>query len=90
MCFVPMMQDTSVVANFTVKPSDSGGTGGGSSESPVTPGPTSSSASPTPTPPPTKVTKKPLRCKKGFREVKKKGKALCVRTKAKPKKGRRG
>ena len=82
-----------MVANFTVKPSDSGGTGGGSSESPVTPGPTSSSASPTPTPStpaPTKVTKVPLRCKKGFREVKKKGKALCVRTKVKPKKSRRG
>lgn len=39
-CFVPMMQDTSVVANFTAKPSDSGGTVGGSSKSPVTPGST--------------------------------------------------
>jgi Carboxypeptidase regulatory-like domain/Divergent InlB B-repeat domain len=94
-CFVPMLQDTSVVADFTAKPSDSGVTGGGgSSGSPVTPGSTSSPVSPTPTssaPAPTQVTKKPLRCKKGFREVKKKGKARCVRTKAKPKKkGRNG
>jgi hypothetical protein len=85
-CLVTLGEDTSVVANFIAKPSDAGGSGG-SLDQPAVANPTGSSNPPgPPASTPKHATKKPPHCKKGFRTVKRKGKARCVKVKARGKK----
>ena len=90
-CIVLVLEDKTVVANFAARPSSGGGsTGSGETPAPaVAPAPTIAPPAPTvpsiPTPAPTGTAKKPLKCKKGFRRVAQKGKARCVKAKAKAK-----
>jgi hypothetical protein len=91
-CSVTLGEATGVVAGFAKKRSevgdDGGGNGGGSGE-PTSPGPSGSTNPSDSTPPaPKPVTEKPLKCKKGFRKEKRKGKTRCVKVKPKRKGGK--
>ncbi|HEV2726660.1 MAG TPA: hypothetical protein VGV34_00105, partial [Solirubrobacterales bacterium] len=78
-CTVTLGAATAVVADFATKPAEGGGS--------VTPPATPATPPPaTPTPPAAKP--KPLKCKKGFKKKKVRGKVRCVKTKKKPQKKR--
>jgi hypothetical protein len=75
-CQATLSADTTVTANFDIQSSGGGGGGGGGGASPP------SGGSPTPTPPPSPIThKKPLKCKKGLKKKKVRGKTKCVKIK---------
>lgn len=93
-CVVTLGEDASVVADFAKKPEEAGDNGGASgggstdgSSGPSVPASTANPSSPpTSAPAPKRVAKKkPLQCKKGFHQVKLKGKVHCAKPKPKPK-----
>jgi len=89
-CLVTLDQDASVVAGFAPKPSDDGGgSDAGDDQQSASNPPSSSPLTTSPSPPKHVTKKKPLRCKKGFHKVKRKGKARCVKTKTKAKGGKK-